>query len=286
MRRWLTSAAVLAALLVLAWVSVRSLTVGGAHELRFSVVEGPVRLERAGASRIPRAAEAIHAADRISTEESGRAVPSLGDASEIRVGPSSSVRVTSVDAAGVSLELEDGALEATVRPESGAVRVASQGREIATADGSFAVGVSDDLLQVHVNRGSVDLTGIDVPRARAGQEVLVIDRGATVADLPEELLLGVTWPAEPLTRSGSSTVTGRTSPGATVTFRGSFGVRTVQAERDGQFRATLPLEEGENSVEVEVTDLVGRKQTIRGTLPRRDTTPPSFSGELDYRGGR
>src|SRR5687767_1668107 len=53
--------------------------------------------------------------DRLRTSAASRAVLSLGEGTRIRLGPTSSLVVQSVDADGVALELEDGQLQATVR---------------------------------------------------------------------------------------------------------------------------------------------------------------------------
>ncbi|MEZ4240855.1 MAG: Ig-like domain-containing protein [Myxococcota bacterium] len=276
---------VLVAMVVTMW---RYLRAEGRHgQLSLAEVAGEVHLERADGQSVPATrGERLVAEDRVSTGAGGRAVLSLGPQTRVRIGPTSSLRVTGVDEAGVSLELEDGALQATVRPESGAVRVSNRDRAILATNGEVAVGISrtsdGDVLQVNAVRGTLALTGLDATQLEEGQQAVVVDRHAEVGPVPEELLLAVDWPSEARTRAESSTVSGKTQPGARVRLQGAFGVRTVVANADGRFVAQLPLAEGDNPIEVSATDPLGQAATVEGMLQTRDTRGPSFSGGVDY----
>ncbi|MCB9685904.1 MAG: FecR domain-containing protein [Alphaproteobacteria bacterium] len=259
-------------------------------QLSISEVHGEVTVahpsgEGAAPPEVARAGTVLGPDDRLSTAATARAELTLGPETHIRIGPTSSLQVLSVDATGVSLELENGALEATVRPESGAVRVGNRGRAVLSANGSFQVGVRDDVMQVAATSGDVALSGMDQSRLAAGQQVVVIDRHAQVGEVPEELLLAVEWPVEARTRAESGQVVGTTTPGSRVVLRGSFGERTVIADHDGRFEATVALAEGENEVSVESTDVLGHRNEVSGVLVR-DTRGPAFSGGVHYdRGG-
>jgi FecR protein len=246
-------------------------------------VEGEVSLRRGDDRWAVREGEDLREADQVSTAEGGRVVVAVGDETEIRIGPASSVRVTDVDRAGVSLELEDGALEATVRPGSTPVRVGSRGRAVTLSDGEVAVGVRDDLLQVSVARGSVGLEGMDVSSASAGEQVVVLDR-QRVEQVPDELLFDA---AVARTRQTEFQISGKAAPAARVVFRSTTGAwtREVTASPSGAFSVTLPLAEGENEVIVEVTDLLGRKTRERKRLPERDTSGPKSRATTQYGGG-
>ncbi|MEQ1503911.1 MAG: FecR domain-containing protein [Myxococcota bacterium] len=280
----LLAAVVVVAMVTALWRYVRAESPHG--QLELTEIDGEVQVQRAvGDAAAARPGQILHADDRVSTGAAGRAVLSLGRDTHIRVGPTSSLQVVAVDEAGVSLELENGALQATVRPEAGAVRVNSRGRAVLATSGEFAVGVSDDILQVSATRGSLSLSGVDQTRLEEGQQATVVDRHAEVGAVPEELLLAVDWPQEARTRSELTTVTGTTQPGARVTLSGAFGERTVTANAEGRFVAEVPLAEGDNPVEFEAVDILGRQTTVEGALPTRDTQGPSFRGGVDY-GGR
>jgi len=220
--------------------------------------------------------------DAIETPQGGRAVLALNGSTRIALGSSSRVRVDKVGEEGVRLELEGGALEATVRPEAGAVRVASRGRAVVATQGSFAVGVSGDVFQVDAREGDVVLSGVDVTRLEEGQQATVIDRHAEIAPVPTELLLDVAWPTLQRTRREEGFLEGTTVPGARVVVKGVFGERSTTADATGAFSVSVPLAEGDNQVVVRSIDPLGRASERSGALGRRDTTGPRFQGGVEY----
>jgi hypothetical protein len=264
---------------VVAWQSLRWESLG--PELRLISIEGAVTITAGDATRPARAGDPLLPADQLLTGSDGRASMRLGDDTTISVGPTSSLEITAVDATGVSLELEDGALSATVRPDSGAVRVGSRGRSVVSTNAVFDVGVEGELLQVAVSEGEVAMSGTDVTRVGAGQQVWVVDRHGTVDQIPEELLLAVQWPTEAKTRREQWVVEGRTVPGATIRVRGGAQVVEVKADATGVFRANVLLAEGENRVVVESTDLLGRRTEVPGVLVR-DSSGPRFQAGVEY----
>ncbi len=251
-------------------------------ELRVVEVHGGVMVSGSDDEHEAQEGENLGANDQIVTGEGARAVLSVNGGSQIRLAPQASVRVKSIDLDGVSLELEDGNLTATVRPESGAVRVGNGGREVVATRGEFAVGVSGDVLQVDARRGDLVLSGVDVTRVEEGQQATVVDRHAEIEAVPKELLLDVAWPEGERTRRDTSTVSGTTAPGARVIARGSFGEVSVRAGTDGRFELAVPLAEGDNRVRLEAIDPVGRSTEVQGALHTRDTTGPTMRGGVEY----
>ncbi len=234
---------------------------------------------------VPRLAsegQAVAVHDAIETPEGGRAVLALNGNTRIALGSSSRVRVEKVGGEGVRLELEDGALEATVRPESGAVRVANRGRAVVATQGSFAVGVSGEVFQVDAREGDVVLSGVDVTRLEEGQQATVIDRHAEIAPVPTQLLLDVAWPTLGRTREEEGLLEGTTVPGARIVVQGDFGERSTVADSTGAFSISVPLKEGDNEVVVRSIDPLGRASELAGALGRRDTTGPRFQGGVEY----
>lgn len=245
-------------------------------------LDGGVTLTRGGGGGDLAAPGAVLAPDdHLTTGIDGRASLRLGDETTITVGPTSSLEIAAVDAAGVTLELEGGALSATVRSDSGAVRVGSRGRSVVATHAVFDVGVDGEVLQVAVSEGDVSLSGTDVTRVGAGQQVWVVDRHGEVGQIPEELLLAVEWPTEARARRESWTVEGTTAPAARVRIRGGQETVEVVADAKGAFRGTIALTEGENQVVVESTDLLGRRTEVPGVLVR-DTTGPAFRAGVEY----
>jgi len=251
-------------------------------ELRILEVHGAVTVDDGREPRLADRGEALHADDHVSTAESSRVVLGLNGDTRIRIKPSSSVRVRSVDLDGVDLELEDGALTATVRPESGAVRVGNGDRSVVATRGEFEMGVAGDVLQVVPLEGDLVLSGVDITRVEEGQQATVVDRHAEIASVPRELLLDVTWPAGQRTRMDRTRVEGTTAPGAKVVAKGRFGTRTTLAGRDGRFALEVPLEEGDNDVQLTAIDPVGRRTEVEGELQTRDTRAPTLRGGVEY----
>ena len=75
-------------------------------------------------------------------------------------------------------------------------------------------------------------------------------------------------------------MTGTTDPYATVTLgEGPDAVR-VRADRDGRFRATVPLSEGVNDIELKVRDVSGREATRQQAVNRDSTAPVIEAAEV------
>jgi ferric-dicitrate binding protein FerR (iron transport regulator) len=253
-----------------------------APRLIVAEIEGAVNVSRGGAPLVNAARGTVLApGDQVETGAEARAVLQLSPGTKVRLGPTSSVGVVSVDRDGVELELENGLLQATVRPESGAVRVGSRGRQVVATRGEFQVGVNDEILQVAASSGEVSLAGVEPPVVLgAGEQVTVVDRQARRTPIPAEVVLAVAWPApDHRTRAETQTIEGTTEPGAEVRIEGDFGRRVVHADKAGFFHAEVPLAEGDNRVHIVARDLLGREIDSTGNLPTRDTTGPRVRSE-------
>ena len=97
--------------------------------------------------------------------------------------------------------------------------------------------------------------------------------------IPDSLLLEVAWPEEAVTRDTEVSLSGRTSPYASVTLHGAAGSATIRAGSDGRFASSLPLQEGENTVEVTVEDVMGNRERTTWEV-ERDTEAPSVNTEV------
>ena len=252
------------------------------HRLTLTVVEGTVQV--AGPTGVRDGAQGVvlRNDDRVATGEGGRAVLSLGAETEIRLGPVSSVQVRSIDEDGVRLELENGALQATVRTESGAVRVGNRGREVVATNSDFSMGVRGGVLKVKAERGDLSISGADVTRIVEGMQANIVDRHAELGPVPEALLLRVEWPRSDRTSGDVATVAGRTAPGSSVRVEGKSGTVLVEADEAGRFTAEVVLVEGANAARVVATDPIGDEATAQGPLPTRDTSGPTFTTDVEY----
>jgi len=202
----------------------------------------------------------------------------------------SSIRVVGVDASGVRIELEEGRVSARVRPErtpadAATVSITSRGREVSAADADFTVVAGDDgSLGVESSRGSVALQGFDdvVSLAEGSRLAAAPGQQAQTTPIPAALLLEVSWPEQELTRASQVPLQGITTPFAMVTLRGAGAHSTrVRAGEDGRFTVSLPLEEGENPIEVAVQDVMGNRTQETHALTR-DTEAPAVNTEVDW----
>lgn len=218
---------------------------------------------------------------RVATGDNARAVLALGRDTRIRLGPSSSVQVKGIDAVGVHLELEDGALEATVRPTSGALQVTSGTREILATDADLEVGVREGILAFEVGHGEAVLVGVQGhPTLGPGERLLVGEADPVRRPLSDDLLLTVDWP-DRTTRDATVPVSGSTEPGALVRATGRGGTVEVVAGHDGAFSVQVPLEEGSNDLRVESTGILGAHGEADGEVVK-DTRGPGFGGAIEY----
>ncbi len=228
---------------------------------------------------------ALDPKDRVTTGLSSRAVLAMGPTSRIRLGPQSTVRVVGHDEQAVTLELEGGALQATVRPGPTALRIGSNGREVLATDAAFEMGVGDDgTLVVEVTEGAAATSGISgVAEVRSGERVTIAGDGTgVVSPVSSDLLLAVTWPEARRTKEPTTRVTGMTVPSATVNVRGGGKVVQVRADRTGRFEAEVPLLEGDNPLSVEATDVLGNVASVEGVTVLLKTKGAAFNS---YVGG-
>lgn len=227
----------------------------------------------------------LQPAERLETARDGRAFLALGEGSTLTVEHGSSVRVLDVEADGVRIELDGGAVEATVRPERGSVGIVSGAREVVGRNGSFAVGLnSGGSLAVESHVGDVEVLGLDgVEGLNQGQRLMLLADGTPqVAAIPESLLLEVAWPETARTRHAEVAVRGQTDPGAEVRVGASGRWTTVVADARGLFEASIPLQEGENPVQVVSRDPLGRSSEASRTVVRDSEPPTGATIEVQY----
>lgn len=255
----------------------------GSMSLVLSEVSGEVTVSGEDAPAVEAAAgRRLDPLDRVRTGQGSRAVLQMGQETRIRLGPTSSVQVKAVDEEGVEIELEDGALQATVRPDSGSVRLSSRGREALLTDADVRMGVGPQgMLLLEATRGDVMLGGVVGASLLEEGGRLTVGDHAQIGPIPSDLLLSVRWPDDPRTGREEVHLTGTTEPGARVLLTGSAGVVEVRADGSGAFSAVVPLFEGENPVRVEAVDLLGNRVQVRGVL-ERDESGPTFRGGVEY----
>lgn len=286
MPRELQAVLAVVAVLVVAWLGYGALFgEDAATHLTLDTVSGVVqRVDDQGRAVEAQAGEILRPRERVVAGEGGRAVITLGPDSRLTIEERSTVRVVSADARGVQLELEGGRVQATVRPGGRKVGIGAGGRNISAEDADFDIVRGEDgTIGVEAGRGSVELLGFaGVERLSAGDRLVAVDGGAPqVTPASEELLLSVAWPDGARTRASTVEVRGRTEPGARVLAKGAAGNVEGRADANGDFVLSVPLEEGENTVNVEAFSLMGRSVAVTSTFVR-DTRAPSLGVEIRY----
>lgn len=280
---WLAAALGLIAALIGAVVAGRGPVEAG---LTLLEVRGDVAITGSDAQRREAApGDSLRARDRVSTGAEARAVVGVGGDGRLDLGPGTTVEVTSVDRDAVDLELYGGRLSARVLPDSRSVRVAAGGRALAMTDARVDIGVdAEGALYAELEGGGAQLEGIPGVSALGPGERLVVPSGeeAEIGPIPAEFFLAVEWPARPRTRGEAVVVAGFTRPRAEVEITGGSEPIRLAAGRDGSFRATVPLREGENRVVVRAADALGDTAADEAEL-LRDSSGPSFSGDVEYR---
>ena len=279
MRNHLQVLAAAAAVLVAGWLAYFLLFErGGAPSIVVLEATGAVTRTNPSAGAAPLSAgDQLLVRDRVQVSGQGGALLGVGPDTRLRLEPDTVIEVLSVDADGVRVELEDGRVQARVRPGSPQLAVSSQGRLLRAADADFTVGADADaeVLAVVVNRGDVGIEG-----APGGPQALEAGSSATLmpGELPilnaddADLLLDVRWPTAE-TRDDTVTLDGRTAPRARIRVTGGAQPVDGIADVDGRFSVAVPLREGDNTLRVSARDPLGRDVVVDGRA-RRDTRAP------------
>lgn len=230
-----------------------------------------------GDPQVPLVAGTVLPVDsRVETGPEGGALLQYGDNAKIVLLDRTSIQVTGADPTGLRVELESGTVSARVRQGAAPLKVSNRGRSIGATDADFTVMVgSDGPMSAATTRGTAAITGVEGESTLVPATTLHVDADskATILPVAESLLFEVEWPDARLTRESSVEVTGTTDPYATVTLGSGPGAIRVRADRDGRFRALVPLNEGDNDIELRAQDATGREASRRQAL-NRDTTAP------------
>jgi hypothetical protein len=229
--------------------------------------------------------DVVRARESVVVGEGAKAVLGVGEGTRLELEASSTLRVVDVDATGLRVELEQGRVSARVRAGSTPLGLSSRGRAIYADDADFTVAVDGEgALAIQPDRGQVRVEGLE---GQGGDALASVGEGTRLTALPgkapvieavpAELLLEVGWPTLPTTRQAEVQLEGRTSAFAEVRIGGDEGWTRVRAGPDGRFHASVPLQEGENRVQVQATDPLGNRKEDELSLTR-DSTAPTISG--------
>jgi hypothetical protein len=238
------------------------------------------RTDGAGVSQPTETGVEVDVQDTLTTGADGLVMLRAGEGSQLSLSAKSTMRVVSVDAGGVRVELENGRVSARVRAGAPALGITNRGRAVNATDADFTIVVDPEgAFGVETERGSVGLQGFDeVVQLQAGHRLQALPgREPVSAPVSSALLLKVDWPEGAVTRSAEVTIRGRTDPYASVVLGDGTSVR---AGADGKFRAKVALKEGENDLKIRVRDVMGRETDSKRTFTRDSTAPSVQSTEV------
>jgi hypothetical protein len=278
--------AVAVAVLLLGFLGYQGLFGEGASDgLRVSQVQGDVFV--VGAERtLAELGDVLGSEETLEAGAGGRAVLSFGGGGELTLEPETKIRVLPSQGDGLRIELDGGRIQATVRDGS-PLGIVSGSREV-RADGraAFQVARSQGSTYVSAQEGALNLRGFgDITELNADEVVVAPDGGSPRLDpASRALLLEVEWPSDAVRRERLP-VQGRADAGSSVALRVDGEVASlVEVDADGEWQAEVLLKEGPNVLQVEITDPLGRTQTLEQVVDL-DTTPPKLTVEVAVSGG-
>ncbi len=244
-------------------------------ELKLEEIRGTVEVRRGGGEwRTASVGEALHPSDAVRTREGAYAVIIGGEAVEVRMEAGAEVSVEALTHSLTRFLLTNGMTTARVDMGAGQsfeMKVAGSDAEARAERGTFTMNNN--------GAGTVSLATLEGEVAFSGQRKVVIVRAgqqsiirpgrapAEPTPIPTSLLLKVNWPANPRRKV---VVSGQTDPGNQV----RVGGRIVPTDEEGRFSQVLPLQEGQNSVQVDALSVGGLRQAESRDFTL-DTTPPS-----------
>lgn len=271
-------------IIVLASLAIWYLSSSSSDDIKLSVVveevSGQVTILRGGVGRAVEAGEELEVEDTLATFANARALIRVGGASTVFLPSDSSVSIVSVSADGVNIELEDGALEAVIKPNSGALALSNRGRRFASTDASLRMQVFEGVLTVDVSEGSATATGVrNTTELEAGKRLRISGESVDKSSVSAEHLLEVQWPKVSRTRETMISVDGFTDPGSVVTISNAGAKHLLTADKRGHFSAKIPIVEGENQLTLVSSDKFGNMKALSYQI-ERDTKAPTFLGGL------
>jgi len=227
---------------------------------------------------------ALAAADSVRAGRNAEAAVRLGNGVEVRLSPRSELRVSEINMAVSKVRLDEGHVVASVGEGGRTLQVQAKGSDAAAESRGGTFGVVTDgrgQLAVAATTGSVKVTaqGAEV-EIGAGQGTTV-DPGkapSAATEVPSSLFLKLGALAATQTNQTSTTVQGKTSPGALV----RVGDQVATSDARGNFSMRVPLKDGKNELAVEVVDASGRREDQRLPAVIVDREKPKIDAAVQW----
>jgi len=255
-------------------------------KLTLTSVDGEVlRTDVNGDSQVAAEGSRLFSNDQLTVGTNGHAVISVDEQTQLTLEADSSIRVLAVDTRGIRVELEDGRVQARVRPGSPSLNITNRGRAVTSTDADFTVATDNSgTLVAEASHGSLSLQGFDsLTQVSPGERLNAMSgQGAVLGEITEDLLLEVQWPEEELTRLTDLPIEGKTAPFAMVEILN----HQVRAGADGHFHLDVSLEEGRNDVQVLAQDVMGNSSNQVMVLTLDTQAPTVINSEVFWEAPR
>jgi hypothetical protein len=239
---------------------------------RVASIQGAVEALHNGQWYVVQAGDLLPLQDIIRTNKGSNAILRRGGA-EIEVREDVDVRLDQLAKNTASFGLLRGSsLVTNVEDPSQTVEITAGGTTSRNQGPSrWVVQQSASGVTVGTAKGQVEFTAKSKSvTVRAGQESTARpdQEPSQPETIPEDLLLSVMWPeiehAQP-----QAPIAGKTRPSARVLVNGV----EAKVQADGRFAASVPLGVGQNRVEVEAQDILGKKKAVQKTIRRPPPSP-------------
>ena len=244
-----------------------------ARLFRVTALQGDVEALQNGQWYVVRAGHLLSTKDVIRTKPGARAMLHRGSV-EIELRDNMDLRLDDLEkeTARVGL-LRGGKVSASVTDSGEHVEITARHTKISNIGAArFVVSMSPTgKVNVATSEGAARFSG-------KGKEVIVAGGSVSTAlpdqapgdpePMPQEILLSVVWPEDDRLDS-MARVKGKAQASSRVIVN---GVET-EVDRDGTFRAALPLKIGKNRVQIEAEDIAGRTKSIDKVVTRAAPAP-------------
>ncbi len=247
---------------------------------RLGSVAGQVEVRRGGQETWSpvRPGDVLSENDEVRTGLFSEAVLQLRGQSSVVVSAGSSFVVGRDQVERASFELGLGQVTAAIAPAgerrfefrsrgSDAVARTREGEFSLATDGRGTVVVDSRSGEVELSAAGQSTT---VPKGKRSV-VAPSQPPGKLMPIPSSLALQVKWPPVKMDRK-VTTVSGKTSPGATLLVNGVL----VRADPQGAFSLDVALEEGSNRVVISATDPSGNTTSAESPEIQVDTRPPGL----------
>jgi len=223
--------------------------------------------------------------EAIRTSDDGKALLDVGDIATVEVSARSEFTVRELSETASRVRLEEGRLAADVHGVSQSTfKVEAKGSDAVaeTSQGQFSVLTTGrGQVSVATRKGRVRLSAKNrTVEVTAGKQSVVLPEQppGLPEDIPPSVFLKVARPKSRVQREKETVIKGTTTPGAVVSINGVY----ARANQEGQFEATVALNEGRNKILVEAEDAAGHREKAELPEITVDTRPPNVKTDVKW----